>query len=89
MKILVISLVAIMLAGCQTVVPVTMGFPEAPATLMEPAEKLSPLKKDKVELSDIIENANDNAGKYYKLREKYRAWQEWYTEQKKISEDIK
>ena len=89
MKILLISLMIVSLTGCSTVVPVTMKFPDAPETLMEPAEKLSTLKKDKVELSDIIENANENAGKYYKLREKYRAWQEWYTEQKKITNDLK
>ena len=86
---LLVPLMALLLAGCQTTVPVTMTFPQPPASLMEPAEKLTPLKKDKAELSDIIENANDNAGKYYKLREKYRAWQQWYDEQKKIYEDLK
>ena len=89
MKRLLIPLMVLALTGCSTVVPVTMKFPEPPPSLMEPPEKLSTLKKDKVELSDIIENTNDNAGKYYKLREKYRAWQEWYSEQKKIFEETK
>jgi hypothetical protein len=77
------------LTGCSTTAPVVMQFPSAPPTLMEPADKLSPLSKEKPELSDIIENANENAGKYYQLREKYRAWQEWYTQQKQIFDSIK
>ena len=91
MKKLMLPLIALALTGCASTVPVTMSFPEPPASLMEPAEKLTPLdnKKKKVELSDLIENANENAGKYYKLREKYNAWQLWYEEQKKIYESVK
>jgi hypothetical protein len=77
------------LTGCSTTAPVVMQFPAAPLTLMEPADKLTPLTKEKPELSDLIENANENAGKYYQLREKYRAWQEWYTQQKQIFDSIK
>jgi hypothetical protein len=77
------------LTGCSTTAPVIVKFPEAPPTLMEPAGKLAPLTKEKPELSDIIENTNENAGKYYQLREKYRAWQEWYTQQKQIFDSIK
>lgn len=90
MKKLLLPLIALTLSGCATTVPVTMGFPQPPASLMEPAEKLTPLDtKKKTELSDIINNANENAGKYYKLREKYNAWQTWYEEQKKIFESVK
>ena len=79
----------VLVAGCTTV-PVTMTFPEAPAVLKEPAGKLTPLDTSKkIELSDIIENANENAGKYYELREKYNAWIEWYISQKKIFDSIK
>jgi len=87
--VLAIFLVAF-ITGCSTTAPVTVKFPEAPAVLQEPAGKLTPLDTSKkVQLSDIIENANENAGKYYELREKYNAWIEWYTSQKKIFEDIK
>ena len=86
---LLLKLSIILLAGCTTV-PVTMKFPDAPDVLKEPAGKLTPLDTNKkIELSDIIENANENAGKYYALREKYTAWIEWYTSQKKIFDDIK
>ena len=88
MRIVVLALTMIMLAGCATPVAVKRTFPEAPASLMEPADKLTPLPPGKTELSDIIENANTNAGKYYQLREKFRAWQEWYKEQKQIFDEV-
>ena len=78
------------LSACSTTAPVIMKFPDVPQALKDPAGKLSPLDTSKkVELSDIIENANENAGKYYELRERYNAWIEWYTEQKKIFESVK
>jgi hypothetical protein len=66
-----------------------MKFPEAPAELMSPADKLTPLPDDKRELHDILDNVNTNYGKYYELRDKYNAWIEWYTEQKKIFKEVK
>jgi hypothetical protein len=87
-KFLLVLLVAT-ITGCTTA-PVIVKFPEVPETLTQPASKLTPLDTSKkIELSDIIENANENAGKYYELREKYNAWIEWYNSQKKIFESIK
>lgn len=89
MKNLLAVLVATLITGCTTV-PVAVKFPEAPTALMVPAGKLAPLDTSKkIQLSDIIDNTNENAGKYYELREKYNAWIEWYTSQKKIYENIK
>jgi hypothetical protein len=89
MKLAIIT--CLLLAGCgTTVVPVTMKFPEAPASLMTPATNLDKLPSDKkIELTDIIKNANSNAQKYYEMRIKYEAWQEWYTEQKSIADELK
>jgi hypothetical protein len=56
---------------------------------MEPASNLNPLTEDKKTLTDLIENANENFGKYYQLKEKYEMWQEWYNTQKKIYESVK
>jgi hypothetical protein len=87
-KFLLVLLVAT-ITGCTTA-PVIVKFPEVPETLTQPASKLTPLDTSKkIELSDIIENANENAGKYYELREKYNAWIEWYNSQKKIFESVK
>lgn len=66
-----------------------MEWPKVPNELMVPAENLKPLSENKKTLSDLIENANQNYGTYYELKEKYSAWQEWYNKQKQIFESIK
>jgi hypothetical protein len=86
---LYIFVIALLLTSCSTVVPVTMKFPQAPESLMKPAEPLIPLDKDKRELSDLIDNATYNYGNYYLLEIKYKAWQDWYETQKKIFEEVK
>jgi len=47
------------------------------------------LPSDKKTLADLIENANENYGTYYQLKERYEAWQQWYDTQKKIYESVK
>jgi hypothetical protein len=85
-----ILILSLLLAGCSTVVPVTMKFPEAPPSLMTPAKNLNTLPKDKkIEMSDIISTTNENSKLYYELKIKYEAWQEWYKEQKKIADELK
>jgi len=66
-----------------------MPWPEAPASLIEPAENLKPLPEDKKTLTDLLENANENFGTYYSLKEKYNGWIEWYNTQKNIYESVK
>ena len=66
-----------------------MQWPEAPPNLMEPASNLDSLPEDKKSLTDLIQNANENYGKYYQLKEKYEGWQDWYKSQKQIYESIK
>jgi hypothetical protein len=83
------SVLFLMLQGCSTTVPLTMSFPEVPPSLMESAPTLKTLSQTKPELSDILENASENYGSYYELRERYLAWQDWYKQQKKIYEDVK
>ena len=90
MKKILAILLLVVITGCSTTAPVIAKFPEVPVELLQPAGTLTPLDTSKkIELSDIIENANENAGKYYALREKYNAWVEWYTSQKKIFDNIK
>jgi hypothetical protein len=66
-----------------------MKWPAAPAELQQPADNLTPLPADKKTLADLIENANENYGTYYQLKERYEAWQQWYDAQKKIYESVK
>ena len=56
---------------------------------MQPAPELRPLDQNDSNLSDLLQNANENYGKYHELSVKYHAWQEWYKAQHKIFEDIK
>jgi hypothetical protein len=76
------------LSGCSTAVPVTVKFPEAPDVLLIPAPALKPLAADKHQLSDLLENINENYGTYYEIREKLQAWQYWYKTQKNIYDKI-
>jgi len=79
-------IIALLLAGCSTVVPVTVRFPEPPgrgATVACPAlQKLN----DSARLSDVADTVTINYSTYYECAVKADAWQEWYRIQKHISE---
>lgn len=79
----------VLLAGCATSVPVTMSFPQLPEALDKPCERLQPLATDKKELSDLLENTNDNYARAKECNAKANAWKEWYETQKKIFEEVK
>ena len=83
-----IFVVALALAGCSTTVPVKQKFPDAPPVLLEPAEQLKTLDPSDPRLSKLLETSVENMGSYHILLEKYRAWQEWYREQKKIFDSV-
>jgi hypothetical protein len=82
MKYLLIPFI-IMLAGCETPVPVKQRFPEAAPVMLEPAPKLVPLPAGTAELDQLISNTAENYGRYHELVRRYELWQQWYTEQKK------
>jgi hypothetical protein len=85
MKKLIITLMLASLVGCATkVAPVNLKWPDAPAELMEPPEDLTPLDTNQTKLSDLIDNANTNFSKYYIIKDKYEAWQNWYNTHKQI-----
>ena len=88
-QILILSVSSMILLGCSTTVPLSPKFPQAPSDLLEPSSNLKPLPEDKKTLTDLIQNANENYGMYYDLKNKYDMWIEWYNTQKKIFEDIK
>jgi hypothetical protein len=64
-------------------------FPTAPDSLLSPAEDLTPPDQNKLSLADMLENVNENYGKYYALQEKYNTWIEWYNNNKKIFDEVK
>lgn len=88
MKTLVIVL-ALLLSGCSTVVPVTNKWPDAPGTLVqEPCPQLEKLQ-DSPELSQVAKTVVNNYTEYYVCATKLEAWQRWYQEQKALYERLK
>ena len=85
-KLMLISM--LLISGCVSV-PIDRTFPKIPNSFREPAPDLKPLSMKNPQLSDIISNANDNYSEYYKLRNRYNEWVNWYDTQKKIFESVK
>lgn len=56
---------------------------------MEQVSVLKPLSDDKKTLADLLQNANENYGLYYEMQDRYKAWQEWYKQQKQIFDSVK
>jgi hypothetical protein len=81
-----IIVLALLLSACSTVPVVTPmpKWPDVPEDLKQPAPALIPLNHEQRQLSDLIENSNENYTQYYLLKERYEAWQNWYENQKKI-----
>ena len=85
MKKLIVIFMLALLAGCASNnAPVKIKWPAVPPELNEPSEELTPLADDKNTLADMIDNANTNYAKYYLLKDKYKAWQDWYKTQQSI-----
>jgi hypothetical protein len=82
-KIILVSL--FLLSACaSSKAPIVPKWPEAPADLQQPAAELTPLAPEQRNLSDLIQNSNENYTQYYILKEKYEGWQNWYNSQQKI-----
>jgi hypothetical protein len=80
----------LVLAGCSNTVPVHMTFPDAPASLLQPAPALIPLPTGRsIQLSDILDNANTNYGQYHEMSARLSAWTQWYNEQRRIFDEVK
>ena len=87
MRLLAILLIAC-LAGCASV-PVTTEFPSAPDLLMKKCPELKIIAGEKVSIVDFTRTVTENYTTYYECAARTEAWQEWYTKQKKIWEEVK
>ena len=82
-------MIALLLSGCSTVVPVTVKFPEPPGKgAMTACPDLQKLNNG-ARLSDVANTVTVNYSTYYECAVKTDAWQEWYRIQKHISEGAK
>ena len=80
-------LIALLLAGCSTVVPVAPKFPNATPELMKKCEDLKKIEGDKVSITDMLKVVVTNYTMYYECSTKVEGWQEWYARQKAIFEE--
>lgn len=80
-------LIALLLSGCSTTVPVTAKFPEAPKFGMLTCPQLQTVPSD-VRLSGLTTTVTTNYSTYYECALKVDQWQEWYEVQKRIFEGI-
>ena len=77
----------IILSGCQTM-PTVPAFPEMPAGLSEPCEKLEKISEDKLKLSEFLIVVSKNYTRYHECSGKVDSLLEWYNSQKKIQESL-
>jgi hypothetical protein len=82
-------LLALLLTGCATVVPVKAKFPEIPSELAVECPDLTKLPADTKKLSDVVSNVSGNYSTYYECQARKEAWVEWYKAQKQIYEGVK
>lgn len=88
MKTAVIVLPTLLLSGCLST-PVKPIFPEAIKDLMVACPELQTVPTGTEKLSETLTVITKNYGQYHECKAKVDGWIEWYTEQKKIYNEIK
>jgi hypothetical protein len=79
-----VLVLALMLSGCSTVVPIEKKFPVAPEVLLQKCPDLMVVDDGKNSLREMLKVVIQNYATYYQCAEKTEGWQTWYKEQKKI-----
>lgn len=82
-------LIAALLTGCSTTVPVVAKFPEAPKSLTENCPALKKIEGETVSIVDLHKTVVENYTNYHECSVKVEGWNEWYVKQKEIFESIK
>jgi hypothetical protein len=88
MKYILLFCAVVLISGCSTTVPVKQKFPDTPAVLMEKCPPLDKIEGDAVVFSEFLKVVTGNYTKYHTCAKMLEAWQLWYTEQKKISDEL-
>jgi hypothetical protein len=82
-------ILAVVLSGCATSVPVTMKFPDVPKELLVSCPDLKTVDPETKKLSEILNVVVDNYAQYYNCKSNVDDWIEWYNTQKDISNKVK
>lgn len=77
-------IVAALLSGCSTVVPVKQKFPVAPETLLERCPQLITVPDNQNTITDLLKTVVKNYTTYYECATKHDGMIEWYNVQKEI-----
>lgn len=77
-----------LLSGC-SVAPVKQSWPDIPEEIKYTCPDLVEIQKQKPQLTDVLDVVVENYAYYYDCQAKVDAWIEWYSEQKKIHDDVK
>jgi hypothetical protein len=79
---------AFLITGCSTTVPVIAKFPSAPELLLEKCPQLQTIDGEKVSIIDYTKTVTINYTTYYECAVKNDNWIEWYQKQKSIFEKV-
>ena len=82
----ILLLCTLLLSGCASTVPVKQSFPAVPDLLLEKCGNLDTIDKPTVLLSEFMTTVTKNYTKYHNCADVVNAWQQWYVDQKKISD---
>ena len=87
--ILVVFIVlAFLITGCSTAVPVTQKFPDAPDMLKEKCPELRTIAGERVTIIEFTRTVSENYTTYHQCAGRTDAWIDWYNQQKKIWEQV-
>jgi hypothetical protein len=81
-------LLAILITGCSTTVPVKAKFPEVPDRLLVSCPQLEKVP-EAPKLSEVAKTVSNNYTTYYECAVKHDAFVQWYQIQKHIYESVK
>ena len=84
-----LSIMLLLCLSACTTVPITAEFPVAPEVLMVKCPELKTIAGEKVTIVDFTRTVTENYTTYYECAAQTEAWQEWYTRQKQIWEEVK
>jgi len=88
--ILVIFIVlAFLITGCSTAVPVTQNFPDVPDMLKEKCPELKTIAGERISIVEFTRTVSENYTTYHQCAGRTDAWIDWYDQQKKIWEQMK
>jgi hypothetical protein len=89
MKTCLTLLLILSLTSCATPVPIKPKFPAVPESISEPCIPLNKLQGEVISIVDLHKVIVENYTLYYECSTKVEAWNEWYSKQKKVYDEVK